>query len=160
MPADWDVSESSATLRAAGLYRACPEPLSISGSSAGIAVWTESEADGLCKVCCCTSKHGVSRTKVGHRCEVGTGLDFSASLGFPWLLDLQRLSAMKFHFWCVGQISFSCCLRFHPGQSKESFAFSFSTVTQLAKPFLRGYEWLYVSWFLFPVCGLPRKCHK
>lgn len=56
-------AQHGAALRAAGLYQACPEPLSISGSSAGIA---ESEADGLCKVCCCTSKHGVSRAKVGH----------------------------------------------------------------------------------------------
>lgn len=89
-------AQHRAALRAAGLYQACPEPLSVSGS--GIAAWTESEADGLCKVCCCTSKHGVNRTKVGHRCEVGTGLDFSASVGFPWLPDLQRLSSLKFHF--------------------------------------------------------------
>lgn len=153
-------AQHGAALRVAGLYQAHPEPLSISGSSAGVAAWAESEADGLCKVCCCTSKHGVSRTKVGRRCEAGAGLDFSASVGFPWLLNLQHLSAVEFHFWCVGQISFSCYLSFHPGQSKESFGFSFSTVTQLAKPFLKGYEWLYVSWFLFPVCGLPRKCHK
>lgn len=93
-------AQHGAALGAAGLYQACPEPLSISGSFAAIAAWTESEADGLCKVCCCTSKHGVSRTKVGHRCEVGTGLDFSTC----WL----SLAPGPAAFLCRG-VSFLMC---------------------------------------------------